>query len=82
MLGEDTLDNIVHCFAKHSNETCKKCYVQFFSNREAARLSWKCLQIFTPIKEEEKRAIEMRQSKLSQSSIPTAEKVKSWYQEI
>lgn len=82
MLGEDTLDNIAHCFAKHSNETWKKCYAQFFSNREAARLSWKYLQIFTPIKEEEKRAIEMRQSKFSQSSIPTAEKVKSWYQEI
>ena len=82
MLGEDTLDNIAHCFAKHSKETCKKFYVQFFSNREAARLSWKCFQMLNPIKKEEQRAIEMRQSKLSKCSIPTAEKVKSWYQEI
>ena len=45
-LGEDTLDNIAHCFAKHSTETCKKFYVQFFSNRKAVRLSLslcKCL---------------------------------------
>lgn len=52
------------------------------SNREAARLSWKCFQMLNPIKKEEQRAIEMRQSKLSKCSIPTAEKVKSWYQEI
>ena len=38
--------------------------------------------MLNPIKKEEQRAIEMRQSKLSKCSIPTAEKVKSWYQEI
>ena len=54
MLGEDTLDNIAHCFAKHSKETFKKFYVNFSSKREAARLSWKSLQMFTLIKEEEK----------------------------
>lgn len=27
MLWENTLDNIAHCFAKHSTETCKKFYV-------------------------------------------------------
>ena len=82
MLREDTLDNIAHCFAEHSTETCKKFYVQFFSNREAARLLWKCLHMITPITEEEKRAIEMSRSKLSKSSIPTAEKIKSWYHDI
>ena len=60
MLGEDTLDNIAHCFAKHSTQTCKKFYVQFFSNREAARLSWKSLQMFTNIAKEEQKAIEMK----------------------
>ena len=82
MLGEDTLDNIAHCFAKHSTETCKKFYVQFFSNREAARLPWKSLQMFKPIGKEEERAISMRQSKLAKSSIPTSEKIKSWYQQL
>ena len=60
MLGEDTLDNIAHCFAKHSTQTCKKFYVQFFSNREAACLSWKSLQMFTNIAKEEQKAIEMK----------------------
>ena len=82
ILGVGTLDNIAHSFAKHSKESCKKFYVKFSSNREAARLSWKSLQIFTLIKEEEKSAIKMHQSKLSKSSIPTAEKIKSWYHDI
>ena len=82
MLGEDTLDNIAHCFAKHSAQTCKKFYVQFFSNREAARLSWKSWQIFKPIAKEEEKAIRMRQSKLSKTSIPTPEKIKSWYKQL
>ena len=82
MLGEDTLDNIAHCFAKHSTQTCKKFYVQFFSNREAARLSWKSWQMFKPIAKEEEKAIRMRQSKLSKTSIPTPEKIKSWYEQL
>ena len=46
-LGEDNLDNIAFCFAKHGKGVCKKIYIQFFSNREAARLSWKCYTSFT-----------------------------------
>ena len=82
MLGEDTLDIIAHCFAKHSTQTCKKFYVQFFSNREAARLSWKPLKMFTNIAKEEGKAIKMRKSKLCKTSIPSSEKIKSWYKDI
>ena len=53
-MGDENLDNIAHCFAKHGKEVCKKFYVQFFSAREAARLSWKCYQIYQPITKEEK----------------------------
>ena len=82
MLGEDILDNIAHCFAKHNTQTCKKFYVQFFSNREAQRLSWKSLQMFTNIAKEEEKAIKLRESKLCKTFIPTSEKIKSWYKDI
>ena len=82
MLGEDILDNIAHCFAKHNTQTCKKFYVQFFSNREAERLSWKSLQMFTNIAKEEEKAIKLRESKLCKTSIPTSKKIKSWYKDI
>ena len=59
MLGEDSLNNIAHCFRKHSKETCKKFHVQFFSNREAARPSWKSLTMFTPINKEEEKVVKM-----------------------
>ena len=82
MLGEATLDNIAHCFANHSTQTCKKFYVQFFSNKEAARLSWKSLQMFTNIAKEEKKAIKIRERKLCKTSILSSEKIKSWYKDI
>ena len=82
MLGEATLDNIAHCFAKHSTQACKKFYVQFFSNKEAARLSWKSLQMFTNIAKEEKKAIKIRERKLCKTSILSSEKIKSWYKDI
>ena len=82
MLGEDTLDNIVHCFVKHSTETCKKFYMQFYSNREATCLSWKSLRMFTNIAKEEEKAIEIRQTKLSRSVIPSLENIKLWHQDI
>ena len=82
MLGEDTLDKIAHCFAKHITQTCKKFYVQFFSNKEAARLSWKSLLMFTNIAKEEKKAIKIRERKLCKTSILSSEKIKSWYKDI
>ena len=54
-LGNKSLDSVAHCFAKHGTEVCKKFYVQFFSNREAARLLWKCMDLFTNIDSDEKR---------------------------
>ena len=54
-LENDSLDSVAHCFAKHGTEVYKKFYVQFFSNRDVARLSWKCMDLFTNIDSDEKR---------------------------
>ena len=74
-LGEDSLDNIAYCFGKHSKEVCKKFYVQFFSTREAARLSWKCHQMYNS--EEEKKEVDCREINLKDQSYPV-EKVEKW----
>ena len=49
-LGEDSLDNIAFCFC-----IPKKCVknVRFWSTREAARLSWKCHQMYTTDKKKQ-----------------------------
>ena len=56
--------------------------MQFFSNREAARLSWKSWQMIKTIGNEKEKAISIRESKLAKSSIPTPDKIKSWYQQL
>ena len=46
-LGKEDLDSVAHCFGKVSLETCKKFYVQLFSNMEAALQSRKCINLFS-----------------------------------
>ena len=46
-LRREDLDSVTHCLAKHGVNVCKKLHVQLFLNREAARLPWKCVILFT-----------------------------------
>ena len=59
-LGEDSLENITFCFRKHTKEVCKTFCVQFWSTREAARLSWKCHQMYNT--EYENKAVKLREN--------------------
>ena len=59
-LGLKNLGSIAYSFAKHSKEVCKKFYVQYISNREAARLSWNCYLMSKPLNQEEEKAVKAR----------------------
>ena len=48
-LGKGDLENIAYAFAKHDKKTCCRFYVQFWNNREAVRLSWKCYEMLRPL---------------------------------
>ena len=67
-LGEDSLDNIAYYFGKHTKKVCKKFYLQFWSNREAARLSWKVHQMCNS--ENDSKAIELREQILQNKKKP------------
>ena len=75
-LGEDSLDNIAYSFGKHTKEVCKKFYVQFWSNREAARLSWKVHQMVNT--ENEGKAINRKEKKLDQKKIRQVKDTEQW----
>ena len=76
-LGEDSLENIVYCFEKHTKEVCKKFYVQLWSTREAARLSWKqCHQMYST--ENEKKAAQLREDLLSKTRSPEVDYIEPW----
>ena len=59
----------------------KKIKFSFFFNREAARLSSKCVNLFTTVSKEEKEAVHLREEQLHKLLVPTAQKVLKWYQE-
>ena len=46
-LRSEDLDCVALFFIKHGAEVCKKFYLQFLLNREAACLSRKCVNVFT-----------------------------------
>ena len=75
-LGEDSLDNIAFCFGKYSKDVCKKFYIQFYSTREAARLSWECHNIYNS--EKEKKETDLRERILENKSCPEVEDIESW----
>ena len=45
-LRSEDLDCVALFFIKHGAEVCKKFYLQFLLNREAACLSRKCVNVF------------------------------------
>ena len=79
-LGTEELETIAHCFAKHDKKTCRRFYVQFWNNREAVRLSWKCQNMLKPLSENERKAVEQRETTLAKSSIPSTSQIKKWYE--
>ena len=80
-LGVERLDTVAHCFAKRGTEVSKTFYIHFFSNREAARLSWKCVNLFTTVSEEELEAVDLREKQPRKLHVPSAQKILKWYQE-
>ena len=78
-LGTEKLENIAHCFAKHGKKVCKHFSVQFWNNREAVRLSWKCHNMFRLLSDTDKQAVEQRESVLSKKALPTSSDIQRWY---
>ena len=81
-LGEDSLDSIAHCYGKHSVEVCKKHYVQFYSNRTAAELSWKAYKRCRTLTKEEEKAVNKRAELLSKKKLPAIRDIQKWYKEL
>ena len=69
----------LNCFAKHGKKVCKHLYVQFWNNREAVRLSWKCHNMFRLLSDTDKQAVEQRESVLSKKALPTSSDIQRWY---
>ena len=81
VLGDESLDNVAHCFAKQGTEVSNKFHIQFFSNQEAARLSWKCVNLFTHVTEKEQKTVELRAKQLGKTLVPSPEKIGKWCEE-
>ena len=67
---------ITFCFGKYTKEVCKKFYVQFWSSRKAAKLSWKCYKMYTS--EIENKAIEQRGKILENKRMPEIDDIETW----
>lgn len=80
-LGRENISTIASCFGKHSEKVCKKHYVQHYSERDAARLSWKCYKMYKP-KDDMKKAAEVRNKAIQKARIPSAWKIQKWMEEI
>ena len=81
-LGENSLDSIAHCYGKHGVDVCKKHYVQFFSDRNAAELSWKSYQRCRALTKGEKKAANTRLELLAKKNLPTLDQIKRWYKDL
>ena len=79
-LGKDNVETIANCFAKHGEKVCKKYYIQAFSERSAARISWDCYSLYKS-QDNLKAAAAIRTKKLKTASLPTVSKIKNWIEE-
>ena len=80
-VGTENISNIASCFAKHSEKVCKKFYVQHFSEREAAWLSWSCYNMYKP-PADIKKATSIRKTAIEKAKVPCASTIKKWLQDI
>ena len=72
-LGKGDLENIAYTFAKHDKKTCRRFYVQFWNNREALRLSWKCYEMLRPLTADDKKSVQVRETSLGKKSVPSVQ---------
>ena len=80
-LGKENMSTIANCFAKHSEKVCKKYYVQHFSERAAARISWDCYKRYKP-QADVKKAAKLRDVAIKRSRTPSVHSIKKWIQDI
>ena len=79
-LGKGNLENIAYAFAKQDKKTCRRFYVQFWNNREAVRLSWKCYEMLRPLTEDDKKAVQVREKSLEKKLVPSVQDIRKWYE--
>ena len=76
-LTSEIIDYVAHCFAKHGVELCLKFCLQFLSNREAARLSWKCVNVFTDTSGNDEKAGNLQEKLLKTARVPYGKKIET-----
>ena len=76
-LGKGDLENIAYAFAKHDKKTCCRFYVQFWNNREAVRLWWKCYEMLRPLTADDKKAVQVREKSLEKKLVPSVEDIRT-----
>ena len=72
-MGQENTSTFATCFAKHSESVCKKYYVQHYSEREAARISWSCYQKYST-SDDIKKAAKIRQKIVDKQPVVSVEK--------
>ena len=80
-LGKENISTLATCFAKHSEKVCKKYFVLQFSEREAARISWSCYDLYKP-DADIRKAVKFRDSARSKVPVPSTETIKSYLGKI
>ena len=79
--GKENISNLATCWAKHSEKVCKKYYIQHFSEREAARISWACYNMYkTP--EDVKKAVNMREKIIKNVKVAKSNQIRKWIKDI
>ena len=78
-LGKES--TIANCFAKYSEKVRKKYYVQHFSERAAARISWDCYKRYKP-QAGVKKAAKLGDTAIKRSRTPSVCAIKKWIQDI
>ena len=77
-LGKESIFNIASCFAKHTEKVCKKYYIQHYSEREAARLSCSCYNMYKPLEDIQKPA-KVRKTAIAKAALPKSGTIKKWF---
>ena len=80
-IGKDRMSTIANCFAKHSEKVYKRFYVQHYSERGAARISWELDQLYKP-QEDLQNASRVRSIALENKAMPTITTIKKWIQDL
>ena len=80
-IGKENISTLATCFAKHSEAVCKKYYVQHFSEREAARISWSCYNMYKTT-DDVRKASKIRADVIKKRPMASSKDIKCWMKEI